>query len=98
MNQVSGLMRFVFAASFISLSVGLIRWLHRARRSFEESERFWESPDGILLARARLKLAALRQRGDSTSAAYSSQLREAMERGDYFSIGEILRDEDAYMR
>ena len=96
LDQVSGLMRFVFAASSISLSVGLIRWLHRARHSFDESERFWESPDGILLARARPKLAALRQRGDSTSAAYASQLQEAMERGDYFSIGEILRDEDAY--
>ena len=96
LNQVSGLMRFVFAASSISLSVGVIRWLHRARHSFEESERFWESPDGRLLARARLKLAALGQRGDSTSVAYASQLQEAMERGDYFSIGEILRDEDAY--
>ena len=96
LNQVSSLMRFVFAASSISLSVGLIRWLHRARHFFEESERFWESPDGILLARARMKLAGLRQRGDSTSVAYASQLREAMERGDYFSIGEILRDEDAH--
>ena len=96
LNQVSGLMRFVFAASFISLSVGLIRWLHRARHSFEESERFWESPDGRLLARARLKLAALRQRGDSTSMAYAWQLEEAIEHSDYLSIGEILRAEDAY--